>query len=123
MIEIPDGCAPPTELQTRDVSAGSGTAAKNGDSVQVNYVGVAWSTKKQFDSSWGPGRKPFAVQPLGQARVIQGWNQGLVGVKTGMRRLLVIPADLAYGNQQQGADIKAGETLVFVVDIVSVNGK
>lgn len=122
-VEIPADCAPPTQLVSRDESAGSGPAAKDGDAVEVNYVGVAWSTKKQFDTSWAPGRKPFVVQPLGQAGVIQGWNQGLVGAKKGMRRLLVIPADLAYGNQQKGADIKPGETLVFVVDVVSVNGK
>ncbi len=123
VVEIPDGCEPPKELKSRDVSAGSGPAAKAGDAVEVNYVGVAWSTKKQFDTSWAPGRKPYVVQPLGQAGVIEGWNQGLIGGKTGMRRLLVIPADLAYKNQQKGPDIKPGETLVFVVDIVSVNGK
>ncbi len=121
-VTVPDGCDPPTELKSRDVSAGSGPAAKAGDAVEVNYVGIAWSTKKQFDSSWAPGRKPYVVQPLGQASVIQGWNQGLVGTKAGMRRVLVIPANLAYGNQQKGPDIKPGETLVFVVDIVSVKG-
>ena len=118
-VTIPDNCAPPTELKTRDISQGSGAAAKEGDSVEVNYVGVAWSTKTQFDSSWNPGRKPFTVSPLGQASVITGWNQGLVGAKAGGRRLLVIPPSLGYGARGQN-QIKPNETLVFVVDVVSI---
>jgi peptidylprolyl isomerase len=118
-VTIPDNCDPPTALQTRDVTQGSGAAAKAGDSVEVNYLGVAWSTKAEFDSSWKPGRKPFAVSPLGQAQVIKGWNDGLVGAKVGGRRLLVIPPGLGYGAQGQGP-IKANETLVFVVDVVSI---
>jgi peptidylprolyl isomerase len=118
-VTIPDNCDPPAELKVRDVSEGSGAAAKEGDSVEVNYLGVGWSTKAEFDSSWKPGRKPFSVSPLGQAQVIDGWNQGLVGAKAGGRRLLVIPPGLGYGAQGQGP-IKANETLVFVVDVVSI---
>lgn len=118
-VTIPDNCDPPAELKVQDVSAGSGAAAKEGDSVEVNYLGVAWSTKAEFDSSWKPGREPFAVSPLGQAQVITGWNQGLVGAKVGGRRVLVIPPSLGYGSRGQGP-IKANETLVFVVDIVSI---
>jgi FKBP-type peptidyl-prolyl cis-trans isomerase len=118
-VTIPDNCDPPKELKTRDVSAGSGAAAKQGDSVEVNYVGIAWSNKTEFDSSWKPGRKPFSVSPLGQASVIAGWNQGLVGAKAGGRRLLVIPPELGYGSSGQRT-IKPNETLVFVVDIVSI---
>lgn len=120
-VTVPD-CDAPKALQTREIVEGSGAEAKAGDAVAVQYVGVSWSTKKQFDASWDRGGKPFTVSPLGQAGVIQGWNQGLVGVKTGSRRLLVIPANLGYGAQGSGA-IKPGETLVFVVDVVSVNGK
>ena len=119
-ITVPD-CDRPTTLRTRDVVEGSGPAAKAGDAVAVNYTGVSWSTKKQFDSSWQPGRKPYVVQPLGQAGVIEGWNQGLVGAKAGGRRLLVIPADLGYGPEGRMPDIQPGETLVFVVDVVSIN--
>lgn len=121
-VTVPD-CDPPSDLKSRDITEGTGPAAKQGDAVEVHYLGVAWSTKKQFDTSWAPGRKPYVVQPLGQAGVIDGWNQGLVGIKTGGRRLLVIPAALGYRDQPQGEHIKAGETLVFVVDIVSINGK
>lgn len=121
-ITVPD-CDKPTELKTVDIVPGSGQAAKAGDAVAVNYTGVAWSTKKQFDSSWAPGRKPYVVQPLGQAGVIQGWNQGLVGVKKGGRRLIVVPAELGYGQQRKSDLIGPGEALVFVVDVVSINGK
>ena len=108
-VTIPDNCDPPAELKTRDISEGSGPAAKEGDSVEVNYLGVGWSTKTEFDSSWKPGRKPFTVSPLGQAQVITGWNQGLVGAKVGGRRLLVIPPSMGYGGRGQG-QIKPNET-------------
>jgi peptidylprolyl isomerase len=121
-ITVPD-CDKPTALATRDIVEGSGDAAKAGDAVAVNYTGISWSTKKQFDSSWASGRKPFVVQPLGQASVIDGWNQGLVGAKKGGRRLLVIPAAQGYGAQGRPPNIGPNETLVFVVDVVSINGK
>jgi peptidylprolyl isomerase len=121
-ITVPT-CDKPNALQVKDIVEGKGDAAKAGDAVSVHYTGVSWTTKKQFDSSWAPGRKPFTVQPLGQAGVIQGWNQGLIGVRTGGRRLLVIPANLGYGQQGRPPDIAPGETLVFVVDVVSINGK
>ena len=121
-ITVPN-CDKPNALQVKDIVEGSGNAAKAGDAVSVQYAGVSWSTKKQFDSSWQPGRKPFTVQPLGQAGVIAGWNQGLIGAKKGGRRLLVIPAALGYGQQGRLPDIQPGETLVFVVDVVSINGK
>ena len=121
-ITVPS-CDKPKALQVKDIVDGKGDAAKAGDAVTVQYTGVSWSTRKQFDSSWAPGRRPFTVQPLGQAAVIQGWNQGLVGAKVGGRRLLVIPASLGYGQQGRMPDIAPGETLVFVVDVVSINGK
>jgi peptidylprolyl isomerase len=121
-ITVPD-CDKPTALQTKDIVEGSGAAAKAGDAVEVNYTGISWSTKKQFDSSWTAGRDPFVVQPLGQASVIDGWNQGLVGAKKGGRRLLVIPAGQGYGAKGRPPNIGPNETLVFVVDVVSINGK
>lgn len=118
-ITVPD-CDMPKTLQVKDIVEGTGEPAKAGDSLRVNYTGIAWTTKKQFDSSWAPGREPFTVEPLGVSRVIQGWNQGLVGVKTGGRRLLIIPSNLGYGQQGRMPDIRPGETLVFVVDVVSI---
>lgn len=120
-ITFDDGASKPTSLQVTDVVEGTGTAAKEGDAVAVQYVGVSWSTQKQFDASWDRGAQPFTVAPLGRASVIDGWNQGLVGAKVGGRRLIVIPPDLGYGPQGAGGVIGPNETLVFVVDVVSIN--
>jgi peptidylprolyl isomerase len=120
-ITFDNGAAKPSGLQVVDVVEGNGAAAKEGDAVSVQYVGVSWSTQKQFDASWDRGSQPFTVQPLGRAQVITGWNQGLVGAKVGGRRLLVIPPDLGYGPQGAGGVIGPNETLVFVVDVVSIN--
>lgn len=116
-ITIPAEAAP-TTLRSCDLVVGTGAEATVGSTVQVQYVGVAWSTKKQFDASWDRGQ-PFDF-PLGQGRVIKGWDQGVAGMKVGGRRELVIPADLGYGAQGAGGDIGPNETLVFIVDLVKV---
>jgi peptidylprolyl isomerase len=113
-------CNPPTQLVTKDVIAGTGTPVAAGQTATVQYVGISWSTGSQFDASWDSGQ-PFPVANLGQAQVITGWNEGLIGMKQGGRRLLVIPPDKGYGDQAQGP-IKANETLVFVVDLVQISG-
>ncbi|MFJ1545548.1 FKBP-type peptidyl-prolyl cis-trans isomerase [Streptomyces sp. NPDC088246] len=105
---------PPKELKTRVVSQGDGATLKNGDAIQVNYLGQAWDSDKPFDNSFD--RKPFDLT-LGAGMVIQGWDKGLVGQKVGSRVELVIPPDLGYGAQGQG-DIKPNATLVFVVDVL-----
>ena len=117
-VQIPDG-APPADLATEDLVVGTGTEATAGKTVDVHYVGVGWSTKKQFDASWDRGGT-FSFQ-LGQGRVIKGWDQGVAGMKVGGRRRLTIPARLGYGDRGAGADIKPGETLVFVVDLLKVS--
>ncbi|GAA2145642.1 FKBP-type peptidyl-prolyl cis-trans isomerase [Kitasatospora kazusensis] len=116
-IDFPGGEAP-TELQIRDIVVGDGAEAKSGAVVEVHYVGVAFSTGEEFDASWNRGQT-FRF-PLGGGRVIKGWDQGVQGMKVGGRRELVIPAHLAYGNQSPSPLIKAGETLIFVVDLVNV---
>lgn len=116
-VKIPDG-APPAGLVTEDLVTGTGAEATAGKTVDVHYVGVGWSTKKQFDASWDRGGT-FSF-PLGQGRVIKGWDQGVAGMKVGGRRRLTIPATLGYGDRGAGADIKPGETLVFVVDLLNV---
>jgi peptidylprolyl isomerase len=113
-IAKPSG-EPPTELVSRDLVKGKGRAAKAGDTVRVQYVGVAHSTGAEFDASWG--REPFEF-PLGGGQVIPGWDEGVVGMKPGGRRLLVIPPDKAYGAQSPSPDIGANETLVFVIDLL-----
>lgn len=105
-----------TKLVAEDIVKGSGRAAKAGDNVVVHYVGVLYDTGEQFDASWDSGR-PFNFA-LGQGNVIPGWDKGLEGMKVGGRRILVIPSDLAYGDQGQGP-IPPGATLVFVVDMLN----
>lgn len=117
-VVVPDG-APPTELQIEDVVHGDGTEATSGSTCTMQYVGVAWSTRAQFDASWDRGQ-PFTFQ-LGKGMVIGGWDKGVAGMKVGGRRKLTIPPDLGYGARGAGRDIKGGETLVFIVDLVGVS--
>jgi peptidylprolyl isomerase len=116
-VPMPTG-SPPDELVTSDVVVGKGTAAKSGDHVEVHYVGVSFSSGKQFDSSWDRGQ-PFDF-PLGAGRVIQGWDFGVAGMREGGRRTLVIPPSLGYGSRGTGP-IEPNETLIFVVDLVKVS--
>ncbi|QRP43767.1 FKBP-type peptidyl-prolyl cis-trans isomerase [Amycolatopsis sp. FDAARGOS 1241] len=115
-ITIPDDCDPPKKLITKDLVAGTGSGAKAGQQLSMNYTLVTWSDKQKLDSSFDRG-EPFSLH-LGAGEVIPGWDQGLVGIKQGGRRLLIIPPDLGYG--QGGNGIKANETLVFVTDAVAV---
>jgi peptidylprolyl isomerase len=107
------GVPAPTALVSQDLITGKGQAVKDSDTITVNYVGVALATGKVFDSSFDRGQK--ATFPL--TGVIKGWTQGLTGKTVGSRVLLVVPKDLAYGDQGQG-DAKGD--LVFVVDILGV---
>jgi peptidylprolyl isomerase len=102
-----------------DVVAGTGNEAKAGANVEVHYVGVAWSTQREFDASWNRG-DTFEFR-LGAGQVISGWDQGVAGMKVGGRRILTIPPHMGYGNQGAGGVIKGGETLIFVVDLLNVN--
>lgn len=105
---------PPTELVAQDLIVGKGPAAKDGDKVAVQYVGVLFDGGKEFDSSWS--RKQAFDVTLGQGAVIKGWDQGLVGIKEGGRRRLIIPADLAYGAAGSPPTIPANAALVFDID-------
>lgn len=107
-------------LQYIDLKTGVGPAAKAGSSVSVYYTGWIQSTGKKFDSTYDDGGKAFSVTPLGQAQVIPGWNEGLVGMKSGGTRRLIIPPSLAYGSQGQGP-IPANATLVFDVTAVGIS--
>lgn len=108
----------PTELVVTDLVEGDGPAAVDGDLVVVDYVGVRSADGTEFDNSYDRGQ-PFPVT-LGAGGVIQGWEDGLVGIKAGGRRQLDIPADLAYGDAGAGEVIQPGDALTFVVEARAV---
>ena len=116
-IMKPEG-DPPEQLRKDDIVQGKGRAAKAGDSVTVQYVGVSYSTGEQFDASWDNGQ-PFPFN-LGAGEVIPGWDEGIPGMKVGGRRQLIIPPVKAYGPQGSPPAIGPNETLIFVVDVVDI---
>ncbi len=116
-VTVPSG-PPPKQLEETDLVEGSGAEAKAGDEVTVQYVGVGYDSGEEFDASWDRG-EPFTF-PLGAGAVIKGWDQGVAGMKVGGRRELVIPPNLAYGPAGSPPAIGPNETLIFVVDLVSV---
>ncbi len=116
-IEFP-GAEPPADLVIVDVTEGDGAEATSGSTVSVHYVGVAHSTGEEFDASYNRGT-PLQFR-IGVGQVIQGWDQGVAGMKVGGRRQLVIPPHLGYGDRGAGGAIKPGETLIFVVDLLAV---
>jgi peptidylprolyl isomerase len=114
-VTVPTG-APPTTLVTKEIVKGTGSEAKAGQSVSVNYVGVLYHGGKEFDSSWKRS-EPFTFT-LGKGQVIKGWDQGVAGMKVGGRRELIIPAELAYGKTGSPPTIPPSAPLVFVVDLL-----
>jgi len=115
-VDFPGG-EPPADLEITDIWEGDGKVAGPGDTVQVHYVGVAFSTGEEFDASWNRG-EPLEFR-LGRGQVIAGWDQGVQGMKVGGRRQLVIPPGLAYGDRGAANVIRPGETLIFICDLVS----
>lgn len=117
---VPEVAVPastPTELVVTELRAGSGPESAAGDVVLVNYVGVRSADGAQFDANYGADPLPVV---LGQGTVIEGWDQGLVGVQAGEQLQLDIPAELAYGDEPPGEGIQPGDALSFVIDVVSV---
>ena len=112
------GTTPPLRTASVTTEATTDASASSGTTCTMQYVGHSWSTGKQFDASWDRGQ-PFSFQ-LGAGMVIGGWDQGVAGMKVGGRRRLTIPPELGYGARGAGRDIKGGETLVFVVDLLGV---
>jgi peptidylprolyl isomerase len=117
-VKVPDG-PPPKELKIKEIEEGSGAKAQIGDEVTVQYVGVGYKSKEEFDSSWSRN-EPFTFG-LGAGQVITGWDQGVEGMKVGGRRELIIPPQLAYGAASPSPEIGPNETLIFVIDLVAVN--
>jgi peptidylprolyl isomerase len=115
-ITPPKGPAP-TTLQTKEIVTGTGAEAKAGDAVTVNYVGALYSNGKVFDASWK--RKETFPFTLGKGQVIPGWDKGIVGMKVGGRRELIIPAELAYGKAGHPPSIPPNSPLIFIVDLLA----
>ncbi len=113
-IDRPDGPAP-ADLVIRDITVGDGAEALPGSTVKVHYLGVEYDTGDQFDASWDRG-DPIDF-PL--ANLIQGWQDGIPGMKVGGRRELVIPPERAYGPAGGGHRL-SGKTLIFIIDLLGV---
>lgn len=118
-VFVTPGEAPPSELVIEDLVVGDGGEAAAGHRVEVHYVGVAWSTRKQFDASWD--RFDTLDFKLGAGQVIKGWDEGVAGMKVGGRRRITIPPHMGYGKRGAGGVIAPGETLVFVVDLLAIS--
>jgi peptidylprolyl isomerase len=117
--DVPDITEAGATMEIIDVTVGDGELVESGDTITVNYQGNLLDGTI-FDSSWSRGQ-PFTTV-IGVGQVIQGWDQGMVGMREGGRRILVIPSDLAYGNEGSGAIIAPNSPLVFVVDLLQVQG-
>jgi FKBP-type peptidyl-prolyl cis-trans isomerase len=109
----------PADLIKEDLVVGTGAEAKDGDKVKVNYTGRLLKTNFMFDTSIGPGKKPFDVE-IGKGKVIKGWELGLVGMKVGGKRKLTIPSRLGYGEKGSPPKIPGKATLVFEIELLSV---
>ena len=113
--------APPKELVVKDIQRGSGQAVRVRSAVMVNYTGWVYDGCKgdlkgvMFDTSVGRPT-PFGFT-VGAGRVIKGWDEGLLGMREKGKRLLVIPANKAYGDRAAGDKIPPNSTLVFEVDL------
>jgi peptidylprolyl isomerase len=115
-VKVPSG-KPPKRLVIRDLRVGTGVPVQAGQNVSVQYVGVNYKGGKQFDASWDRGQ-PFNFT-VGAGQVIPGWDKGVLGMRPGGRRELIVPPSLGYGPQGQPPVIKPNETLVFVIDLIS----
>ena len=116
-ITVPGGDAPGELVITDDV-VGDGPEAVDGAQVNVDYVGVSWSSGKEFDASWNRG--DTLAFTIGAGQVIQGWDQGVAGMRVGGRRTITIPPHLGYGAAGAGGVIAPDETLIFTVDLRSI---
>ena len=118
-VDVPSDQPPSYQLEIEDLTVGEGDEATSGQVVEVHYVGVSWASGREFDASWDRG-DTFKFK-LGKGQVIQGWDEGVQGMRVGGRRRLTIPPMLAYGKRGAGGVIGPDETLVFVVDLVGIS--
>ncbi|OGM92536.1 hypothetical protein A2755_00365 [Candidatus Wolfebacteria bacterium RIFCSPHIGHO2_01_FULL_48_22] len=106
------------ELQITDITTGTGDPVKEGDSVSVLYKGTL-EDGTVFDASENHSNEPFTFT-VGAGQVIQGWDQGLVGMQVGGKRKLVIPSELGYGNAGMQGVIPPDATLIFEVELLEI---
>lgn len=112
-------------FSTVDVRVGTGAAAVLGRPALVNYTGWLYSTTAadnkgaQFDSSLSPGRQPYPINSLGTG-TIQGFSMGIIGMRVGGLRRVIIPPDLGYGSQGSGSTIPGNATLIFEIELLAV---
>lgn len=116
-VTVPKGISP-KKYAIREIEEGTGATAKKGDKVTVQYVGVGYDSEEEFDSSWSRN-EPFSFT-LGAGEVIKGWDVGVEGMKVGGRRELLLPPNLAYGPAGSPPSIGPNETLIFTIDLLSV---
>ncbi len=119
-VTVSATAAAATELGSLDLVTGEGAPVELGANVEVNYCGIGLSSRTMFDSSWARGAP--ASFPLNPGGLIQGWIDGLPGMKVGGERLLLIPGPLGYGaTPPQGSGIEPDETLIFIVQVTAVS--
>lgn len=116
-ILIPTPMQDITELKIEDLVVGTGNEVKSGDTIVINYQGTLIDGT-EFDNSYKRG-KPFETQ-IGVGRVIKGWDEGVLGMKVGGKRRLLIPANLAYGEQGVPGAIAPNTPLIFTVELISI---
>lgn len=117
-VTVPKSPAP-TSLVSEDIKVGTGEFVAPGKIATVHYVGVDYATGEEFDASWNDGATfSFTV---GDDGVIQGWDKGILGMRVGGQRRLIIPPEQAYGTDPAAHEL-GGKTLLFVIDLISVGG-
>ncbi len=116
-VTVPDDLSG-KQVETKDLIEGKGPAAKDGDQVAIHYVGVASKSGEEYESSWGG--KPYSFT-LGNGEVLAGWDEGIVGMKEGGRRELIMPSTFAYGKGGYPPIVGHYETVIYVIDLVSLN--
>ena len=117
VIKLPTGPAP-KKLVIKDLVPGTGRKVVSGDPLVVRYVGELYKNGKQFDASWDRKPNTFPVS-IGLGQVIPGWDKGLIGMRVGGRRELIIPPSLGYGAAGSPPSIPANAPLVFVIDLLA----
>jgi peptidylprolyl isomerase len=113
IVTIPAGLYPPADLAWRDLAPGTGAPAGADEIFEVDYLGVLWSTGQVFDSTWRRKRR-YRVD-MRSPTLLEGWRRGLLGLRAGGTRVLVVPPELGYGEEEIEETVPSGDTLIFVV--------